>query len=345
MSRSAPDITDRLLAGGAVDRAEATWLATEAPFDELLFGANRLRRRFQGDVVHLCSIINAKSGACSQNCAFCAQSAHHAAEAPVYPLVDGDQMTAAAANAAKQGADRFGIVTSGESACRNAAEFASICAAAGTIRDNGGIAACVSIGTLEPSDVERLYAAGLRRIHHNLETSARFFPEICSTHDRATRLATVRAAKAGGMDVCCGGLFGLGETWDDRVDLALELRELDVDAVPLNFLNPVPGTPLGGRPLLEPREALRIIALFRFVLPRKEIKVCGGREVVLRDLQSWMFLAGASGTMIGNYLTTAGRSAADDFRMFADLGLTRPQWAAARRLYHRSRPGTGSREL
>ena len=222
----------------------------------------------------------------------------------------------------ESGADRFGIVTSGESACRNQRDFEAICAAAKEIQASGCVNACVSIGKLAPGDVEKLGAAGVRRIHHNLETSGRFFPEICTTHSHADRVDTVRNVKAAGIETCCGGIFGLGETWEDRVDMALELRGLGVDSVPINFLNPVPGTPLGGRPLLPPTEALRIIALYRFLLPDKEIKVCGGREMTLRDLQSWMFRAGASGTMIGDYLTTKGRSPADDLRMIADLGLT-----------------------
>ncbi|MFW6108129.1 MAG: biotin synthase BioB [bacterium] len=316
-------IAERLLAGGdAAGRDEALWLARSAPFDELLFGANRLRSGFRDDVVHLCSVVNAKSGACPEDCAFCAQSARYETSADVYPLVPEAEMTSRAWAAAERGADHFGIVTSGESACANRGDFETICAAAEAIGRAGAVEPCVSIGRLEPADLDRLKAAGLRRIHHNLETSERFYPQICTTHSHADRVATVRNAKAAGLEVCCGGLFGLGETWADRVDLALRLRQLDVDSVPINFLNPVPGTPLGGRPLLEPREALRIIALFRFVLPGRTIKVCGGREVTLRDLQSWMFAAGASGTMIGHYLTTAGRDAADDLQMLADLGLT-----------------------
>lgn len=315
-------IAERVLAGDNVGRSDALWLAGSARFDELLFWANRLREHFCGDVVQLCSVINAKSGACSEDCKFCAQSARYKTGAAVYPLVPKDAMTSAARKAAELGADRFGIVTSGESACKNRADFEVICAAANAIEASGAVRACVSIGKLAPADAEQLSAAGVRRIHHNLETSARFYPEVCTTHPRDERVDTIKNAKAAGLEVCCGGIFGLGETWEDRVDLALELRELGVDSVPINFLNPTPGTPLGERPLLPPREALRIVALYRFVLPTGEIKVCGGREATLRDLQSWMFRAGASGTMLGDYLTTQGRSADEDMRMFADLGMT-----------------------
>ena len=155
----------------------------------------------------------------------------------------------------------------------------------------------------------------------HLETSRRFFPSICSSHRYDDRIATVRAAAAAGMEVCCGGIFGMGETPEDRVDMALTLRDLDVDSVPVNFLNPIPGTPLADAPPLTPRECLRIIAVFRLIFPRKTIKVAGGRETALRDLQSWMFRAGANGAILGNYLTTTGRAAEDDLRMVADLGM------------------------
>lgn len=316
------NLAERVLNGGEVGRDEALWLAGDASFGELLFHANRLRETFQGDSVHICSIINAKSGACSENCKFCAQSAHHKTGAAVYPLVGKERMLNESGVAAERGADRFGIVTSGESASANRADFDRICAAARQIHQAGQVTPCVSIGKLSREDCEQLKAAGLERIHHNLETSERFYPEICTSHPFSERVETVRNAKAAGMQVCCGGIFGLGETWSDRVDLALLLHELAVDAVPLNFLMPLPGTPLADRELLPPREALRIVALFRFVLPQKEIKVCGGRDLVLRDLQSWIFRAGASGMMIGDYLTTRGRSVDDDLQMLADLGLT-----------------------
>jgi len=309
------------LAGEALGREEALWIATAADFEELLYWANLLRDRFCGNVVHLCSIINAKSGACSEDCKFCAQSARYHTSAPVHALASRAEMAVAADAAAGLGADSFGIVTSGEAACKDQKDFDAICEAAGAVAESGKIDPCVSIGRLGAEDAARLKAAGVNRINHNLETSARFYPQVCTTHSHAERVATVQSARAAGLEVCCGGIFGLGETWEDRVDLALQLRELGVDAVPINFLNPIPGTPLGGRALLPAREALRIVALYRFLLPDREIKVCGGREVTLRDLQSWMFRAGASGTMLGSYLTTRGRSPEDDLQMLADLGL------------------------
>jgi len=323
-------IADRVASGEKLGREHALWIAAAADFEELLYRAARLRERFCGNVVRLCSIINAKSGACAEDCKFCAQSARYHTSAPVHPMVSRADVTEAAESAAARGADSFGIVTSGESACKNRKDFNAVCEAAGAVAESGRIDPCVSIGSLRPADATRLKAAGVNRIHHNLETSERFYPEVCTTHSHAERVETVKNAKAAGLQVCCGGIFGLGETWEDRVDLALQLRELGVDAVPVNFLNPIPGTPLGGRALLPAREALRIVALYRFILPDREIKVCGGREVVLRDLQSWMFRAGASGTMLGNYLTTRGRSPEDDLQMLADLGLTPKSKSEAR---------------
>jgi len=204
---------------------------------------------------------------------------------------------------------------------RNRAELTRVGDAVDRIRTELGLETCVSLGTLPPPDVEYLLSRGLRSVHHNLETSRSFFPKVCTTHDYEEDVAAVRAAKAAGAWVCCGGIFGLGESPEDRVELALTLRELGVDSIPVNFLNPVPGTPLEGRRDLSPMECLRIIGMLRLTNPTREIIVCGGREVNLRDLQALMFAAGATGTMVGDYLTTAGRPAEEDLRMLRDLGL------------------------
>ncbi|MCL2330390.1 MAG: biotin synthase BioB, partial [Phycisphaerae bacterium] len=189
------------------------------------------------------------------------------------------------------------------------------------IRKEGRITVCGSFGVLSADQAQKLAKFGMQRYNHNLQTSRRFFPNIISTHSYDDRLATLRHVKNAGISVCCGALFGMGETWADRIDLAFELRELDVDVVPINFLIPIDGTPLAGSELLDPLECLKIIALYRFCLPQKEIKIAGGRETCLRDLQSWIFFAGASSFMIGNYLTTCGRPAADDRQMVRDGGL------------------------
>jgi len=279
-----------------------------------------VRRRFKGDGIRLCSIVNAKSGLCSEDCSFCAQSSRSAAEIRKYPLLPPEAILRAARMAKEQGAREFSIVASGLS-MRKREELSRVGDAVERIRTELGLETCVSLGTLPAEDISYLLSRGLRSVHHNLETSRSFFPKVCTTHDYEEDVAAVRAAKEAGAWVCCGGIFGLGESPEDRVELALTLRELGVDSIPVNFLNPVPGTPLSGRRVLAPMECLRIIAMLRLTNPTREIIVCGGREVNLRDLQALMFAAGATGTMAGNYLTTAGRPAEEDLRMLRDLGL------------------------
>lgn len=316
-------IRDEAMSGrgiGAQDALAVLALPAEALF-RLLAVTDAVRRAFKGDAIRLCSIVNAKSGLCSEDCAFCSQSRASKAKIPRYPLIDVEAMVAAAREAAARGAREFSIVGSGL-ATRSRRELERIGDAVERIRTEVGLETCVSLGLLSPEDVEYLLSRGLRSVHHNLETSRRFFPSMCTTHDYEEDVRAVRAAKAAGAWVCCGGIFGVGETDEDRVELAMELRALDVDSIPVNFLNPVPGTPLEGTRLLTPIACLKIIAMMRLCHPSREIIVCGGREVNLRDLQSLMFAAGATGTMAGNYLTTAGRPAEEDVRMIADLGLS-----------------------
>ena len=288
----------------------------------LLDVTEAVRRRFKGDGIRLCSIVNAKSGLCSEDCSFCAQSRRSAAAIEKYPLRSGEEIFREAREAKERGAREFSIVASGL-AMKNRGELTRVGDAIERIRTELGLETCVSLGTLSSEDVEYLLSRGLRSVHHNLETSRSFFPRVCTTHDYEEDVAAVRAAKEAGAWVCCGGVFGLGESLEDRAELALTLRELQVDSIPVNFLNPVPGTPLEGRTDLTPTDCLRIIAMMRLVNPAREIIVCGGREVNLRDLQALMFAAGATGTMVGNYLTTSGRPAEEDLRMLRDLGLTR----------------------
>jgi len=231
-------------------------------------------------------------------------------------------LAAAVRNVAKMPVDHIGIITSGRTLVRGA-ERDRLLKCIKDARSAVRVPIHVSLGSLDDESLMVLKELGVTRIHHNLETSRRFFPKICTTHSYDERVTMIRRALAAGFEVCCGGLFGLGETGEDRVDLALELRDLGVGSVPLNFLTPVPGTPLARQPLLPPREALRIIALFRIALPTVDLRVCGGRPQVLRDLQSWIFRAGATSMMIGDYLTTAGRDSAQDIHMLADLGLTK----------------------
>ncbi len=305
-----------------IEAAEALELihAQGTNFFALLARAGALREEHKGRQVVLCGILNAKSGRCAEDCSFCAQSAHHDTGAPVYPLVDVQAMLARAREVEAMGAREYSLVTSGTT-IRSQAELEVIGQAVSQLRDEGRLWRCASLGNLSRDQLEQLAQAGLTNYHHNLETARSFFPQVCTTHDYEEDLATVRTARELGLKVCCGGVFGLGESPAQRVELAQTLRDLDVDSVPLNFLNPIQGTPLQGQHQLTPRDCLRIIAVYRLMMPTKDIYVCGGREVNLRQLQSWIFMAGANGMMVGSYLTTSGRDHRLDLQMIADLGM------------------------
>ena len=253
-----------------------------------------------------------------ENCAFCAQSAHHQSSPPVYPLKSREEILEGARIAQEEGSHCYGIVTSGTQP-EFGAEFETVLSAIAEIRERFDVEPSASLGLLTKELASSLAEAGCITYHHNLETARSFFPEICNTHDYDEDVNTVKVAKAAGMKVCCGGIFGLGESDIQRVELALTLRELDIDSVPLNFLNPIAGTPLENHQSISAMDCARAITMFRYFLPKKPISVCGGRETNLRELQSWIFMAGASGTMIGNYLTTTGRNRDIDLQMFADI--------------------------
>jgi len=317
-------IIERTLeAQGSLGEREARLVLNDSSLElsDLLAITDRLRRSHSGNRIRLCSIVNARSGGCPEDCAFCAQSTHYRTKAERYPLLPTQELVEAAQRAERSGAGEFSIVTSGRSFGREE-DISSVERALQEIgRDSGGFQRCASLGRVEPQVLQRLKAAGLDCFHHNLEACRIFFPRICTTHRYNERVEMVRRIKAAGLRVCSGGIFGIGEGPEHRVALALELADLDVDSVPLNFLNPISGTPLEEADYLSPPDCLRIIAMFRLVLPARDIIVCGGREVNLRDLQSMIFWAGANGILLGNYLTTEGRSARDDLKMLADLGL------------------------
>ena len=314
-------LAKRVLGGHEVTRQEAMWLCAVEGDDlyDLFYWANKIRIRFVGRQVKFCSILAAKVGACSEDCGYCSQSKHYQTHITPEKLTVED-MFGAAGEAAANGASSFGIVNSGRGPTDRELDwmepFFKSTAGQGKIRP------CATLGELTPEQAQRLKGMGVQRINHNLETSRRHFPEVVSTHSYEDRLRTLRVAKAAGLSLCSGGIFGMGERWEDRVDIAIELRDIGVDVVPINFLNAIQGTPLyGKRPPMAPMEALKIIALYRFILPDKELKIAGGREKILRDMQSWIFFAGGSSFLIGNYLTTYGRQPEDDHQMLRDLGL------------------------
>jgi biotin synthase len=315
------DCLRQVEAGRPVGRAEALALLAEAERDpwSLLAAADAVRRRFRGRTVNLCSIAPVKLGRCGEDCRWCAQSAHWATGIAAHGLPPADDLLREAEAAAAAGARNFGLVSSGARLSDD--EFQFVCRIAEDVRRRMGLGLCGSFGALTPERACRMVKAGFTRYNHNLETSERFFPRVCTTHTYQDRVQTARAVLAAGLELCCGGLMGVGETDEDRVDLALAVRDLGSHVVPMNFLHPIPGTPLEGVAPLTPLKILSVVAMFRLVLPDRILKLAGGREKNLGQLQSLMFMAGADACIVGGYLTTAGRPAAEDLALIRDLGL------------------------
>lgn len=283
----------------------------------LLFEANSIRKKYKGEKIELCAIVNAKSGLCSEDCVFCAQSSRYKTNSPVYPLIEKDRIIEKAVEAKQYGIKRFSVVISGKKPSKKELEKIGLFI---KIIKKIGIYTCASLGLLEHDEICYLRDMGLNRLHCNIETSERFFRKICTTHKFSDKVKTLENAKKAGISTCSGGVFGIGESWIDRVDMAYFLKNLNVDSIPLNFLTPIVGTPLENKKPINPMEALRIIALFRLILPDKDIRVCGGRPL-LGEFTSWIFLAGANALMTGNYLTTTGRNYADDLKFIETHGL------------------------
>lgn len=283
----------------------------------LIFKANSLREKYKGKKIELCAIINAKSGFCSEDCIFCAQSVRYKTNSPVYPLIHKDEIIEKAQEAKKYRVKRFSLVISGKKPLKK--ELRKIARYIEEIR-KVGIHICASLGLLEYDEICYLKDMGLERLHCNIETSESFFNSICTTHKFSDKIKTLEHAKKAGLSICSGGIFGMGESWLDRVEMAKFLSDLNVDSVPINFLTPIAGTPLENKKPLKPMEALKIIALFRLMLPDKDIRICGGRPL-LKDFSSWIFLAGANALMTGNYLTTSGRHFSDDLNFIEAHGL------------------------
>ena len=287
------------------------------PLAELISIADKVRREFAGDSLDLCSIMNAKSGLCAEDCKFCAQSGRHNTTAPTYALKSKEEMFEAAKRAKEIGAQRFDIVTSGDSLSKE--ELKTICEAIAQITQELGIKMCASLGALDEEAFRQLKEAGLIQYHHNIETAPAYFSKIVSTHTFQDRVNTIKAAKTSGLKVCSGGIIGLGETMDDRVEMALCLKELNVDSVPLNILVAIKGTPLEKQKAITCEEVIRTIAIFRIILKDKVIKIAAGRESVLKDFQALAFMAGANGMLIGGYLTIKGRSVAEDYKLSEEI--------------------------
>lgn len=293
-------------------------IGLERPF-LVMAEAYEIREHFKGKRINLCMVINAKSGLCPEDCKFCAQSIHYETGIATYPLLEQRKIIEGAERAKNEGAHNFGIVTSGPS-IEDEKEWRTIVDSIGKIKEIG-LNPCASLGKLDEKKAFELKKAGLFRYHHNLETSRRFFDYICSTHTFEEKVETIRAVKKAGLSACSGGIIGMGEGLEDRIDLALTLRELGVDSIPINILNPRPGTPLEGVKPLRPMEILLTISLFRFLLPDRDIRLCAGKEIHLRQLLPLGIVAGANALMTGDYLTTKGRTPGLDKEMIEDLDL------------------------
>ena len=285
---------------------ENTRQLLRTPLDELIAQANEVRKKYVGNKIQLCGILNARSGLCPEDCKFCAQSAKYRTAAPVYPLMGRHDIAAAAMERKAIGAERFGIVTSGNRLTE--AELDEIVKAVSEITENVGIAVCASLGALSEDQLTALKDAGLSRYHHNIETSRSFYPHIVTTHSFNDRITTIKAAKRTGLEVCSGGIIGMGETWHDRFDMARTLKELQVDSVPLNILIPIEGTPLENVERISIDDFIRTICIFRIILRDKTMKIAAGREALLKDQQWKAFAAGANGMIIGGYLTVKGQT-------------------------------------
>ncbi len=309
-------LEEKIYQGSQITKAEALELIP-VPLEQLCSAANRIRIHFCGHIFDLCTIINGKSGRCPENCKYCAQSAHYDTKIDEYPLLDTDTLVTQAVQNASRGVLRYSIVTSGRALTDM--EVSSLCSAIQAIRKACHIQVCVSLGLLNKAQYQKLLSAGASRVHNNLEASESFFPNICTTHTAADKIAAIQAAKKSGMQVCSGGILGLGETMEDRIDLALTLRELKIRSIPVNVLNPIPGTPLQNQPPLKYSEIRRSIAILRFLLPKAAIRLAGGRGL-MQDKGKACFFSGANAAISGDMLTTSGITIETDLQMIADCG-------------------------
>lgn len=307
---------DKVLCGEDVTREEALRLYGE-PLEELCQAADELRKHFCGNKFDICTIINGKSGKCSEDCKYCAQSSHYHTGAGEYPLLNTEEIVKQAEYNAGRGVLRYSIVTSGRSLCDK--EIDKMCSTIRTIREHTDIEVCISFGLLTKEQYQRLKEAGASRVHNNLETSRRYFPKVCTTHTFEDKAAALKAARLAGLSVCSGGIMGLGETVEDRIDMALSLRELGVKSVPVNILNPIPGTPYENHPRLSGDDLRRITAVYRFLLPSAAIRLAGGRGL-LKDKGEGCFKSGANAVISGDMLTTAGYTVESDMEMIHRLG-------------------------
>ena len=313
------ELADRVLAGAEPtrDEARAVLTADDGELLAVLHAAFRIRSHYHGRDVRLHVLRNAKSGMCRENCAFCSQAIGAYSGVERYRMQTVEELVDGARKAHEMKAVKYCMVTATRGPSEK--ELEVICEATRKIKSEMEIKICTSLGLLKPEQAERLAAAGVDRFNHNLEASRSYFPQVCQTHSFDDRVATIKAAKAAGMEACCGGIMGMGESVEDRLDLAFELRALEVESIPVNFLDPRPGTPLGHLTRLTPAECLKALCMFRFVNPSRDIRAAGGREVCLRGLQA-LALYPANSMFTEGYLTTGGQGYEQDLALIADAG-------------------------
>ena len=312
-------LKEKIIGGGLIDKSEAMPLL-DVDIEQLCAAADEIRSKLNGSKIDTCTILNGKSGLCTENCKYCAQSAHNHTGVKEYPMLTVSEIVEHGLENAKMGVDRFDVVTAGLRL--NDAEVDTLCKAYSQIKEQTDLELCSSNGLLSYEQFVSLHDAGVTRIHNNLETSRRFFPSVCTTHTYDEKIETIRAAKKAGMEICSGGIIGMGETMEDRIDMALELQSLGVRSIPINVLMPIKGTALENQPPLSDEEILRTVALFRFINPKADIRLAGGRKL-LEDHGRQAFKSGANASIIGNMLTSIGNNVDEDFAMFEELGFTR----------------------
>ena len=319
MSVDVMSVAEEIINGRRLKRDEdLSWLL-EVELSELQAGAFLLQKHFRGNHIDLCTIVNGRSGRCSENCKYCAQSAYHHTGVEEYPLMSKEELFRHAKANQEGGANRFSIVTSGRAL--SGKEFETVLEAYKEMNDTLSIHLCASHGILTEEQLQKLYEAGVRQYHHNIETSKRYFPEICTSHTYDDRIKTIKLAQKAGLNVCSGGIIGMGETWADRIDMAISLSELNIKSIPINSLMAIPGTKLEGMPPLSGDDILRTIALFRFINPEADIRMAAGRKLMPEN-GATAFKAGASASITGNMLTTSGTTMKDDLEILKKLGLT-----------------------
>jgi len=314
-------LADRVLAGGEISRDEALAIL-ESPDEQLLdllAATYRIRHKAFGNTVQLFFLMNAKSGLCPEDCGYCSQSKVSDAEIPKYNLLSAPKLMEAARLASEQQSKTFCIVISARGPTEREIDF--VCAITPRIKAEYGLNVCACLGLLTPDQAKRLAGAGVDKVNHNLNTSERYYGEVCSTHSYADRLETLVACREAGLALCSGGIMGMGESPRDLVEMAFELHALEVESIPLNFLNAIDGTPLEGTDRLTPRDCLRGLAMMRLVNPTAEIRIAGGREIHLGSLQP-LGLYAANSMFVGDYLTTKGQLPEADYRMIEDMGFT-----------------------